>query len=311
MRPPFNAALNPHLELQDYGQPTLTATGWLFTRWRFERTGTGVTAAPGTTDGNANLEKWARSRKCADMVVASASYDPAVDNGLLRQRVPIQNIDRCGKQEVLFRVSAFGPDGGSFEMGLSGAITQRRYKDLVTQGSTPGGTPIYTTEKIREQVTEFSANHLTLEVFNHPIDADATYKIFNIQVDFLEPGEDEPPLYYHPPWFERMRCAPYLWPCPRGYTASTLAGGASIYVPISTPVEMNAAPSVVPGAAPVVWKQGSTDTDFNAAAPSHTGSSTHNRGGRIIIGGFSALPASGSGGQINSDRAFLLEAELG
>lgn len=308
MRPGESALLNADFELQDYGTTALSATGWAFTRWRFEKTGSGVTCGPGVSDSNSNLEKWARSRACAELIVVASSYNPA-DTTLLRQRAPL--VDRFGKQEALLRVVAFGPDGGSFDIALSGSLTQRRWRRVTTEGSTPGGTPRFVTGRLREDITELSQTYLTCEAFTNPKDMDATYRIVHTQLDFLRAGEPDPPLVYSPPTNERRRCAPYLWPCPRGHQALTLAGGTQIYVPISTPVLMNAAPTVVAGAAPATWKQGSTGTNFDSAAPTFTGSTTHTRGGRIIIGGYSALPAAASMGQIDSDRAFLLESELG
>lgn len=313
MKPHFpNALINPHFENQDYGTALRNSTGYVVTRTKLERTGTAgaITAQPGITSSNSALAKAFRSRACIDMVVTAASYNPATDTGILRQRVP--DSDRFGRQRAHFRVVAFGPDGGSFDMGLNGATGfTRRHRRVVTQGNTAGGTPIPTTITLDEHITDLPSEYITAEYFSNPADEDASFKIAYVHLEFLGDKEDPSHFIYSPAWLERERAEPYLWVCPQWHEA---VGGAgeTVVTTVSLSKPMTATPTIVQPVSSSAVTRKIAGTDVTSAAPSFGFDAVPNkspRGGRIASSGYVGL-TSGTLVVHKTVAPFALEAEI-
>lgn len=297
-----NVLLNPTFALADYGTAGRTSTGFVATRWKLEASASGVSVAPGTTSSDSSITKWLRGRTCLDIVVTAASYSTA-DTAIVRQR--IEDGDRHGQVTVRQTVVAFGPTSGSFTHGFAG-----KYATLSTLGDL---VPVVST--LTTLVPDPSTTYLTSEIFKSPADLDGTYKIAYAQVEYMHNASVAPlPFELRSRAVERLLCARFCWPIPR-WTPCQSTSSSQVIVPTVVPVAMTATPSIVAGASSVDFVQQTSAAVFTSSAPSPSLDATNksDRGGRVIMAAFTSPSALGSGvhGMVGTERAALLEAELG
>lgn len=300
--------MNPHFELSNYRAlgAAMTTDGFVVDRWYADFTGDGLDTGPGVTGTDSSLQSEDgdfRSRATIDVTVDTASgYVQGTDNLLIRQRVPY--TDRMERRTHHLRVWALGPEGGSFEIALNGSGIQRKSATLVTRGAAN----VEMAEVGPLFIRDISTSYMTLELFTNPAQLSALYQIVAVQHEALQDGQVYgSPLVYSPQVIERKRCAPFVWV--PGNPPATTRSATTVAAKVDLADPMNGNPTVVQTSTTPVWKRLSNSGLTTASGATHTGS-LNNRGGLVIVNGFSGLPASPvEDGQL-STPGFLLEAEL-
>lgn len=252
---------------------SLPAHGYVCDRWKVANTGYTGTVSRGTTPTDTAIPKWLRGVSALTLAITGVGTELVV-------RQTIEEAQPYARSKAVVSLIAFGPDGGSLEVGIGG-----RYQRVKTLGLV-----IPTVVDCPLDVPDAALTTLDVEVRNPS--GTGTYYLAFMQATIGEntgrAGSYELPTS----WVDRASCDRYVRPIGRGLvceaeSATRLVG----LLPLSP--AMRTTPTLQSPAGSVSAAAAGNNATVSAATATLTLTTQGADGARVIIDGFSGLTVGG------------------
>lgn len=289
-----NALDNPAFRFWDYTSvavnlDSLPANGYLANRWKLSHTGWSGNVSKGTTPSVASIPKWLRGRDSFAFSLTGAGT-------ALSMKQTVEDAQTYARSFAVLTVYAFGPDGGSFEIGVAG-----QFKRVGTKGP-----DVVVRHDFPVMLQDLALTTMEVEAFRNP-SGTGTYRVVFAHLTMGEISGKSGPLLYPQVDADRKRCDRYAQSVGQGITARATSATRMV-AGVHLSESMRAGASLLGAATSVNTARLADNASATTASASLTYASGGARGGRLVMDGFTGLTV-GESYQITTPSVGVLHAD--